>query len=363
EIKKLFDDCYVRICNIEAPCEIRPTDKTIEKRGPAIHQGEHFLEYIEKIGFNLASIANNHILDYGESVLKRTIEGLNSVGVTTIGAGFSFEDVYKPYIIEQDNQKIAFISGSQAEFGVFKSQKERVGYAWINHPYMHELIRQAKKNADLVYVLAHAGLENIPYPLPEWRSIYKELIDIGADCIIGSHPHIRQGYEMYKDKYIFYSLGNFFFDHSNSKYDTEKGKGLIVICDTQNISQINIIPFKIENNQIVIDYSNETNKIMDERSAIFANEKQYIDQIDEIAETYWKQYYSKYYEWYTPTDINHLRIKNIIKHVLKRLLKKDTINYRSNIDETMLLHNIQIETHRWIVERYLYNKNIKQNNF
>lgn len=66
--------------------------------------------------------------------------------------------------------------------------------------------------------MVHAGAENWDFPLPEIRELYKKYIDWGADVIIGNHPHVAQGWEIYEDKWIFYSLGNFAF------YEGEKAR-------------------------------------------------------------------------------------------------------------------------------------------
>lgn len=362
EIKELFDECDFRICNVEAPFIQEGADTPIKKAGPAIHQSAHAIELLKESKFNLASLANNHIMDYGSSALTNTLNIFQKANIPTIGAGISFTEAYKPYIHEAGGQKIAFITGSQAEFGVFKTEKDALGYAWINHPHINKLIEQTKKDADLLYVLPHAGLENIPYPLPEWRSRYKEMIDAGADCIIGGHPHIIQGHEIYNNKHIFYSLGNFFFD-MKSTYPDEANRGLIVISNTDNISDFRIIPFIVEENEVKIDTSESRKRILKDRSGILKQDSLYLTEIDKIAEQQWQQIYKDYYLWYNKMDITKMGLKGILRYILKRISKKEDIENNNIINETLLLHNIQIETHRWIVERYLYNQNKKLNGF
>ena len=72
-----------------------------------------------------------------------------------------------------------------------------------------------KKEVDFIIFFAHAGLEHYDVPLVEWRERYKRLCDLGVDAVVATHPHVPQGYEKYNNKYIFYSLGNFYFsEHS-----------------------------------------------------------------------------------------------------------------------------------------------------
>ena len=94
---------------------------------------------------------------------------------------------------------------------------EGLGCAYINDFRVNHDIVEAKKQVDYLFILPHDGIEYIDVPLPETIARYRDFIDWGADCVLGSHPHCPQGWEDYKGKPIFYSLGNFFF---NSKEDT-----------------------------------------------------------------------------------------------------------------------------------------------
>lgn len=360
ELQMIFNNCDICVCNFEAPIINLQNDKPIIKAGPNIFQTEKGIELLKHIGINLVSLANNHILDYGKNGLRNTICTLQKGEINFIGAGFSFQEAYKPYVIKSSTQSIAVIACSHAEFGVYKQEKDTVGYSWVNHPEMNRNIAELKKQVDAVYVFVHAGLEDEIYPLPEWRTRYKELIDVGADCVIGSHPHIIQGYEVYKSRCIFYSLGNFYFENNNN--DMEWNRSIAVICDTNNIQKTEIIPCVSRDNLIEIDKTKETQVDIKKRSMIFDNNDDYIQKIDDMAERLWKEYYASFYKWNYPC-ISDYTIKKLIKCIIKKILHKPfKIINESIIDKTMLLHNIQIETHRWIVERYLYNENKKRNN-
>jgi poly-gamma-glutamate synthesis protein (capsule biosynthesis protein) len=362
ELQKLFHSCDICVCNFEAPIANLAIDKPIHKSGPNIYQSKLAIESIKEIGINLVSLANNHILDYGKDALTETINVIKEQNIDTFGAGFSFEEAYKPYITELNGEKIAFIACAQAEFGVFKSENDAVGYAWVNHHRINTIISNTKKEVDFLYIIIHAGLENVAYPLPEWRIRYKELLDAGADCIVGGHPHIIQGYEVYNNKYIFYSVGNFFFRQGEKNLnDKEWNRSIMVISDTDDISSMKIIPCCVKGNFVDIDKSDDIKQVIAYRSSILLNNELYLSEIDKMVEELWNKYYSMYYSvCFYSFDINQFSIKKIIKYVLMRFLRK-TNQFRV-IDKTMLLHNIQIETHRWVVERYLYNQNKIHNN-
>ena len=181
------------------------------------------LELIKSSGFNIFNLSNNHIMDFGIHALKETIGFLKDY--ITVGAGTNFEEAYKMQVYEKEEIKIGFLSYSEWGFGALTNADEQ-GYAWINHSKVNSLIRQNKTKVDFLVVQVHAGVEDTDLPLPEWRERYKLLIDHGADLIVGHHPHVPQGWEQYKEKYIYYSLGNFY--SSRPKYKTKLNKNFVL---------------------------------------------------------------------------------------------------------------------------------------
>jgi len=370
-LKELFIEQDISVCNFEAPIANSEIDMKILKIGPNICQGTESIECLAQVGFKLVSLANNHIMDYGKNGLKNTFDELAKKNISGVGAGFSFEEAYKPYFFELNDTKVAFIALGQAEFGVFKHEENDSGYAWINHPKINDLIIKTKKQVDFLYIIIHAGVEQIPYPLPEWQMRYRELIDCGADCIIGSHPHIVQGYEVYKNKYIFYSLGNFYFNTEGITKEVEKewNRSLVTLINTDNPMEISIIPVSVKNNIIDIEESTDFKYDIANRSNLIMDSEKYTKTMNDIAEKLWNSNYKNYYFRALRPDktyINNLSLKQIIKYSLIRIISKIRLGkwqVSPEIDNSMLLHNIQIESHRWIVERYLYNFNVHENKF
>lgn len=204
------------ICNFEAP--VSSFGKPIPKSGKNHYQRPETIEGLKKAGFNLLLLANNHIMDYGEPGLNTTIKNIKNNDVEFIGAGLNTDQAYKPLIKEISGIKIGIINCCEAQFGMigYFTDNKSPGYAWINHSLIDKSIIKLKNYCDFVIVFPHAGLENYPIPQKEWRERYKYFCDIGADIIVGSHPHVPQGYEYYREKcLIFYSLGNFYFDSKN----------------------------------------------------------------------------------------------------------------------------------------------------
>jgi poly-gamma-glutamate capsule biosynthesis protein CapA/YwtB (metallophosphatase superfamily) len=108
------------------------------------------------------------------------------------------------------------INACEANFGLIDgfNREEKAGYAWINDPRIDKTILRLRRECDILLVFSHAGLEHYWIPQKEWRARYRHFCDLGADVIIGSHPHVPQAYESHAGSLIFYSLGNFFSTRS-----------------------------------------------------------------------------------------------------------------------------------------------------
>lgn len=362
-VEKFLEAANFRICNLEGPF-IKTKSKQLIKAGPNIYQNNiHALTFLKKCNFNLVSLSNNHILDYGKESLLETITILKKNRIAYFGAGYNITDIYAPAIIESQDKKIAIFGACQAEFGVSKYEDDQIGYAWINSPILEENIKKTKDKVDFIIIYAHAGLEKVDIPLPEWRNRYRQLIDLGAEAIIATHPHVIQGYEIYNNKAIYFSIGNFIFDYANSLNEKALSTGLLLSVEVKdNALEILHRVFHIKDG--ILDFMPieiSEKKIKDVCDKI-DNQFIYNNQIDTLSEELWHEYYNSYY-----LNRSNIGIKGLAKGLLTTILnkvlnKRKTINLGLSVNENLILHNIQIETHRWLVERYLHKKNRTENN-
>lgn len=215
ELKSLIQSCDLKIVNFEVP--LKPEVNLLTQSRERFFQNDDAPDFLSDLGFNLFSIANNHAFDWGDEGYKKTKEVL---GDGAFGAG-NYEEAYKVKVVEVNGLKIGFMGLSYAAYsGVFDdvTNHEGLGCAYINDLRVNHDIIEAKKRMDYLFVLPHDGIEYIDVPLPETIARYRDFIDYGADGVIASHPHRPQGWETYKDKPIFYSLGNFLFN-SKDGYD------------------------------------------------------------------------------------------------------------------------------------------------
>lgn len=214
ELKKLIQSCDLKVVNFEVP--LKPDTFLPPQQYERFWQNDDAPDFLRGLGFNLFSIANNHVFDWGEEGFKKTKSVL---GDQSFGAG-TYDEAYTVKVCEVKGMKVGFLALSYAAYtGVFDDvfQHEGLGCAYINDLRVNHDIMEAKKHVDFLFVLPHDGIEYIDVPLPETIARYRDFIDYGADGVIANHPHCPQGWEEYKGKPIFYSLGNFFF---NSKENT-----------------------------------------------------------------------------------------------------------------------------------------------
>ncbi len=169
----------------------------------------------------IAALANNHAFDYGIDGMEDTLENLKNAGITPIGAGENEDAAHNGVTQEINGRNITVLnymdSNNFAEYSY-----EVMPYANGSNPGysafdLADAQKQIKENndSDLIVVYMHFGNEYSNSPNGDQVKIAHELIDSGADVVLGSHPHVTQGIEMYNGKPIFYSLGNFIFDQSN----------------------------------------------------------------------------------------------------------------------------------------------------
>lgn len=167
-------------------------------------------------GVDAVSLANNHALDYGREALVQTFTHLQQAGIPFAGAGVNADAAYRPVIIPVKGRRVALVAASRVlPATAWYATANRSGLAAAYDPTrLLQEVRTVRKGADLVVVYLHWGKERMTTPLAYQRTLGQRCIEAGADLVIGSHPHVLQGFEYYQGKLIAYSLGNFVFTDS-----------------------------------------------------------------------------------------------------------------------------------------------------
>lgn len=226
------------------------------------------VSYLDDMGVDVVSLANNHAYDFGETGLLDTLDTLEQAKMPYVGAGRNLDEAAAPVYFISGDMKIAIVSATQIErldnpdtkgagensSGVFR--------CW-NPEKLYEMVTEAKENSDFVIVYIHWGTENVTEP--DWAQLSQAegLAQAGADLIIGDHPHCLQGIRYYGDVPVFYSLGNFWF---NSKtLDTGMVK---VDISKDGIESLQFIPAIQSDCRTDLAYGTDKERIIAELNSI-----------------------------------------------------------------------------------------------
>ena len=231
------------------------------------------VSYLNELGVDIVSLANNHAYDYGEAAFLDTMTTLDDAGIIYVGAGHNLEEARKPVCYIINNMKISIVSATQIErldnpdtkgatdtsAGVFR--------CW-NGDNLLETVREAKENSDFVIAYLHWGTENVEEIDWAQEKQAAEVAEAGADLIIGDHPHCLQQIGIVKGVPVAYSLGNFWF---NSKtLDT----GMIkVTLDENGLKSCRFIPCLQSGSKTVLLQGEEKKRVLDYMQSISAGVK------------------------------------------------------------------------------------------
>jgi Bacterial capsule synthesis protein PGA_cap len=205
------------------------TERTVPEHAAALKLGH----------YDVLTFASNHLLDLGPDVLLETIEVLRSNGFLVVGAGADIAEARRPAFVDREGTRFGFLAYCSVLRPNYQAGPTSPGAApmrahthyhqrdWkpatapeiVTFPYRDDLaaleddVRRTKAQCDVLTVSMHWGLNGVTATVPAYEiDVAHAAIDAGADVIHGSGPHRLKGIEIYRDRPIFYSLGNFCFD-------------------------------------------------------------------------------------------------------------------------------------------------------
>ncbi|MEQ1604579.1 MAG: CapA family protein [Pyrinomonadaceae bacterium] len=216
---------------------------------------------LAKYNFKIVNLANNHAFDQGLKGLLATRGFLDNLGVRHIGVGEDEGDAWRPAVLDVNGIKIAFIGASYASIndgGVVR--KPNVARIEDQNRLAAAIQRAKIEDADYIVVTMHAGIEYTREPEKGQIAFARAAVDVGADIVIGAHPHWVQTTEIYRGKPIFYSLGNFVFDQRPE----ERRKGLILRIKLRGseLDEIEMLPVIIDNSAPRLATADESREIL-----------------------------------------------------------------------------------------------------
>ncbi|WP_426452307.1 CapA family protein [Paenibacillus sp. S-38] len=244
QVKSYLEKADLTVANLETPITASGTAQSKEY---VYRSSPLALPELKGAGVDLVNLANNHTMDYGEKGLLDTLDHLDAQGIRRVGGGKNADEAYRYEVVEQSGMKIAFLGFSEV-------LPDATWFAGAGKPGLAETysvkrplesIAKARAEADLVVVIAHWGEEREERMNEKQRDLAHQYIDAGADLIIASHPHVLQGFEQYKGKWIAYSLGNFIFT-TNSNPNTLESMILDASCSKERSCDLSLVPIHTE---------------------------------------------------------------------------------------------------------------------
>ena len=239
-------------------------ESTLSRAGSPTQGGDSFaasqrvIPGLRAAGFDLLSLANNHVGDYGDRALRQTLDRFASKKIATVGAGRDLAAARRPIVIQRDGVRVGFIAvDSIGETPA--ATRNRAGTNRLNMPprtgplnrsalrRITSDIRALNQRVDVVVVLTHWGTQYTHRPEPSQRAAARAFADAGADLVIGGHPHWVQGLEMADSAVVVHSLGNFVFD-MDFQTKTREGIFLEIVLWGHTVKALEPVPYVIDNN-------------------------------------------------------------------------------------------------------------------
>lgn len=248
---------------------------TISTRGTPLNKRYTFiadpkrLNIYKEMGVNLVSLANNHIYDYGIEAFNDTLKYLKEYDIPFVGAGQNISEAKKSFSFIADGYKISFISSTRAEKNIITPGATETTpgvFRCYDNNLLKETIKETKEKSDYVVLLIHWGKEDSHDIEDIIKETGKEYIDSGADLIIGSHAHLLQGMEFYKNKLIAYNLGDFIFNRETK----DTGILSVTLNNSGNLTY-KFIPCKQEDYKTSLLYNTEKERVLNNMNTYSIN--------------------------------------------------------------------------------------------
>jgi len=328
-------DKDISITNLE--CPLSEKEDPIKKTGPNLVASPKCIEGLKYGGFDVVTLANNHILDQGERGLRDTLRVCKEADILTVGAGENLEEASQPLYINVKEKRVAILNFAEHEFSI--AEKNKPGANPLDPVRNYYQIKEAKKNADILLLIIHGGHEHYSLPSPRMIETYRFFADLGATAIIGHHTHCAGGYEKYNGVPIFYSLGNFIFDWENIKSDSWHEGYLINLSIVMNkVIKFDLIPYFQCKDEPGLRLMDETETV-----AFLRNIEQYCNIIQDsnLLDSQWRSFCES-------QKIDYLGRLLSLNAIQRRMLKKNILPelFLKKKHHATLLNLFRCESHR-----------------
>lgn len=231
------------IANLEFPLPDNITKKYYYDVDDNYRISDEFSRKLDLGLFHLYSLANNHIQDYGADGIKQTIDKVHDSGSSIFGVGVS---QFNPFSCKIEDINFLFIGFVKR--GRWNRKEGCIGPDPYDMERLISLISSSKTKYDHIILFPHWGTELVDAPDPSDVENARKMIDAGASCVIGHHPHVSQGCEIYKEGIIAYSLGSFIylpdFEKGNSDNSPDRDVSICLNITFDKSSILSYTPYR-----------------------------------------------------------------------------------------------------------------------
>lgn len=317
DVKDIIKTVDYSIVNFESPI-VENDDSPILKSGPNLHCKKNSVDLLKYAGFDCVTLANNHIRDYGDSAVLRTINYLQNAGIDVVGAGKDIGNAAKILYHNHGDKVLSVVNCCENEFSI--ATEKEAGANPLNPIRQYYEIKEACEKSDYVLVIVHGGHELHQLPSPRMQELYRFFVDAGADAVVNGHQHCFSGYEFYKGKPIVYGLGNLCFDNPKKKHDIWN-EGYMVEIEFLDINiSLKLLPYTQCNDDLGVHLLKNRElfdkKINDLNSIISSSEA-----LREATNDYYKSTESKFIVIHEP--YNNIWLKKLYAyHLLPSFISK-----------------------------------------
>ncbi len=335
-----------RIFNLE--CPLTDGGTPIDKCGPALRAPRSTVKGLQALGADFVTLANNHILDYGEQGLSDTRKTLCAAHIAYAGEGEGADRIGS-YRLPLGELTVGIYCCAEHEFSVTPAPEAgAVGY---DPALSLGEITRLKAECDRVIVLYHGGREMFPYPTPALRLRADDMAEAGADLIVCQHSHCIGCTEQINGTTVIYGQGNFHFDHPDEDSELWCTSLLLEVEITADRLTVAPIPLRLAGHRLTLAEGADRESILSgyaARSAAVADGSfltAYNSLLDEEADYYLTCLAGTYFRGFFPRALNKFTGGRYKRRKLKKLYDKEAL--------LRLLNYTRCETHRELLSDIL----------
>jgi len=236
-------------------------EATLSRDGAPTQGGDSFaadprvVEGLQLAGFDVLSLANNHVGDWGSRALVQTVDRVRAMGIAPVGAGANLDAARAPAVLEAHGIRVGVVAtdsiGESPAAGPQAPGTNRVNMPPRTGPLdqaamarVADDVRALRPQVDLLLVLCHWGTQYTNVPEDSQRTLGRALLAAGADLVVGGHPHWVQGIEVVGEGLLVHSLGNFVFD-MDSSWQVQEGVLLEAVAWGGRLMSLELVPYVI----------------------------------------------------------------------------------------------------------------------